>query len=265
MSIKILDIKNRIDELVPLEYKESYDNVGLMVGKSDVTVTNVLIALDCTLDVIDEAIQNDCNLIITHHPILFKRPYNITDETLLGKKLIKLIENEIGVYSSHTNLDSINDGLNFKLMGILGYSKCEIIDKTSENSGIGRIATLENPILLSKVIENLKSKLNIPMLRYSANEDKIIKRLAVINGSGQDYFEKAKSMGADCIITGDTSYHYVLDYKEEGIAIIDAEHFYTEWESFKLFGELLEKEFKNMGFNNRVIVSLKSNNPYKYK
>ena len=244
----IKDLEELMEKIAPSYLKEDYDNVGLMVGNSEDKIKGILISLDCTLEAIDEAIDKKCNLIFTHHPLLFKRPYSISDETLLGKKIIKLIKNDINVYSAHTNLDKIYGGINDTLVNILGlnYIKSDVIDM-DEKGGIGRLITLKECMTLENLLFSIKKAININSLRYCGKLNKSIKKLAVINGSGEDYENKAIALGADCILTGDTSYHYVSDSREMEIPIIDGEHFFTEWPAFieysnKLFYNLKEKE-----------------------
>ncbi|MCY6484234.1 Nif3-like dinuclear metal center hexameric protein [Clostridium aestuarii] len=271
MSLMVRDIKNIMEKIAPIKLKEDYDNVGLMVGDLNSEVTSVLVALDCTLKVIEEAKQKKCNLIFTHHPLLFRKPSAITTDTLIGKKIIELIKNDISLYSSHTNLDSVKGGINDIIMKILEFENFEIIDPVHnvglsyQNSGIGRIVALKEPITLKELCEKVKSTLELSYVRYAGENFKNISKIAVINGSGQDYFDVARKLGADCIITGDTTYHYVSDYNEQGIAVIDAGHFGTEWPAVKVVGEILKNKIQNMGFNNDVIVSENIYDPYKLK
>jgi dinuclear metal center YbgI/SA1388 family protein len=271
MPLKVKDFRAVMEKYAPNELKESYDNVGLMVGDSESNISSILIALDCTLDVIDEAIDKKCNLIFTHHPLLFIKPSSITNETLQGKKIIKLIKNDISLYSSHTNLDVTKNGLNDLVTRILGYDKWEIVEPYhsknihTSNLGIGRLVTLEEPIILSEMCNKVKSSLNISCLRYSGKDDMLIEKVAIVNGSGEDYFEAAKNMGAQCIITGDTTYHFVSDFEEQDIAIIDAGHYPTEWAPMKLLTAIIKRELMSIGEEIPVIISEKSKNPFKYK
>ena len=226
----VKDISNEIEKIAPKYLKEDYDNVGLMVGRDDKHVSKVLLALDCTNDVIIEAIENNVDMIISHHPLLFKKPKSITTNDLLGNKIISLIKEDISLYSCHTNLDSAKNGINDMLVNLLGFKSSLIIDeKESENGkcGIGRLIRLEKTMCLDDLVSTIKNKLDIKGLRVAKGCDKV-NTIAVINGSGQDYFYEAKKLGADCIITGDTTYHFASDYKEMGINIIDAGHFASE-------------------------------------
>jgi dinuclear metal center YbgI/SA1388 family protein len=271
MYLKVMDIHDIVEKYAPSMLKESYDNVGLMVGDMECRVTSMLVSLDCTLKVIEEAKQNNCNLIFTHHPLLFKKPDSITTDSLVGEKIIKLIENHINVYSCHTNLDSAEGGINDMIVELLGLDSDDIIEpmKTENRAefkdGIGRISQLKEPIILSELCSRVKRCLEIPSVRYAGNEFKLIKKVAVVNGSGQSYFNEARLQGADCIITGDTTYHYVSDFEEQGMAVIDAGHFGTEWPAMKKVAVFLQNEIKSLGFENSVILSKVNRDPYKCK
>lgn len=260
MSICVQDIINEMEAFAPSKLKEDFDNVGLMVGDRNREVKKVLLALDCTKEVIDEAIENKCQMIITHHPLIFKKPNRIVKGDLLGDKIIKLIENKISVYSSHTNLDLVKGGINDKVVDILGFKSSKVIDKSIlEGSGIGRMIYLKDPISSKELIKRIKENFNIENLTGHIANDYIY-NIGIINGSGTSYFNKAYEMGADCIITGDTSYHFVSDYKELGVTIIDAGHFGTEWLAFLSVIEDIKQNLTDV----ELIKSIKTSNPYSF-
>lgn len=261
--VSVKDIINEIESIAPKFLKESYDNVGLMVGYEDKEIHRVLLALDCTKDVINEAKKNKSDLIITHHPLLFKSPKNIIKGDLVGEKIIDLIKEDICLYSCHTNLDSAKNGINETIVRMLGFECNGIIEpselKDHEEEGIGRIAKLDKAMPLQEVIEVVKEKLNIKHMRVVRGR-KEVQNIAIINGSGQDLFYKAKKMGVDCIISGDTTYHFASDFKEMGISIIDAGHFSTEWLVFVKTLEFLKDKFPNVQFIN----SSRCSDPYEF-
>jgi len=267
MPLKIKDIHSILEQRAPSRYMESYDNVGLMVGDMNDEISSVLVALDCTLDVIEEAKTKGCNLIFCHHPLIFRKPASVTTGDLLGKKIIDLISKGINVYSSHTNLDSVQGGLNDIIMELLGLEETKVLDAVpgESDSGIGRTAFLAEPVKLGELIDIVKGTLCVPALRYTGDEEKIISKIAVINGSGQSYFNAAVREGCQCIITGDTTYHYVSDLREEGIAVIDAGHYATEWPALVVFSEWLQNKINEMGHDVEVMVAETNDCPYKYK
>ncbi|MEG0772410.1 Nif3-like dinuclear metal center hexameric protein [Clostridium sp.] len=266
MSLKIKDIIKIMETMAPTKFAEGYDNVGLMIGNKEVEVNKILIALDVTLEVIDEAMEKECNVILTHHPVLFLKPKTITTDTLLGRKIIKLIENKLNVYSSHTNLDVVQEGLNDLATELLGYNNYRVLEVNSNiennNNGVGRIIKVNSPTTLLELCNKVKEKYNAPFVRYVGDKNKEINTIALINGSGEDYFNLARLKGCDCIITGDTSYHHVSDMREDNIAIIDAGHFVTEWPPMKIIGKRLNNILKDMGHNNKVIISTYTFDPY---
>lgn len=247
--IKVNNIINEMELLAPTYLKEDFDNVGLMVGDKNKEVKKVLLALDCTLKVIEEAKKENVELIITHHPLIFKRPSSITTDTLQGKKIIELIKNDISLYSSHTNLDSVENGLNDTIVSILGFDNSKILEKNKrdDKAGLGRIVSLKESIQLEDLISKIKKSLNINNLRVVKGKDKVNK-IAIINGSGQDFIGKAVALGADCIITGDTTYHFASDYKEMKISILDVGHFASEQITFFNVMENLKEKFKDVEF-----------------
>ena len=181
MSLKIKDIHKIIEKHAPSSLKESYDNVGLMVGSMEDDITSILVALDCTMEVINEARTKNCNLILCHHPLIFHKPSSITTGDLLGKKIIKLISENINVYSSHTNLDSVSGGINDILVELLGFSQGEVMEPLPEdiNSGIGRILSLAYPMALSDLCQRVKESLNLSVIRYAGAEDKVDRKSVV--------------------------------------------------------------------------------------
>ena len=247
--IKVNNIIKEMELLAPTYLKEDFDNVGLMVGDKNKEVKKVLLALDCTLKVIEEAKKENVELIITHHPLIFKRPSSITTDTLQGKKIIELIKNDISLYSSHTNLDSVENGLNDTIVSILGFDNFKILEKNKrdDKAGLGRIVSLNESIQLEDLISKIKKSLNINNLRVVKGKDKVNK-IAIINGSGQDFIGKAVALGADCIITGDTTYHFASDYKEMEISILDVGHFASEQITFFNVMENLKGKFKDVEF-----------------
>ena len=179
---KVKDIIKVMENFAPVNLKEDFDNVGLMVGDKEKEVKKILLALDCTLEVIEEAKEKDVDLIITHHPLLFRKPSTITTDTLVGKKIIELIKNDINLYSSHTNLDSASGGLNETIVNILGYDSKELIEvnKNARNSneGLGRFIRLQEEISLEDLVRDIKEKLNISGLKIVKASDKV-KNIAV--------------------------------------------------------------------------------------
>lgn len=245
MTLKVKDYVRFIESKAPIIYKEDYDNVGLMVGNEDYEIKGILYSMDTTLEVIKEAKDKGANLIVSHHPLLFNKPSSITNKSVKGKKIIDLIKNDISVYAAHTNLDSVKDGMNDTIVKMFGFEDFDIMDQCEfdNDSGIGRIVFLGRKITLKDFIEKTAEVLKTKNIRYSGDLNKKIRRVAIINGSGESYFDLAIEEDADCILTGDTTYHAVQEMEEMGISVVDPGHFNTEKLVYYNIMEKYSKEF----------------------
>lgn len=240
------DIINFLEEKYPRSNAEEWDNVGLLVGNNKKDVKKIQLSIDATEKAVDYATQNNVDMIVTHHPLIFKPLKSIVMSELSGRKIIKLIENGLNLYSIHTNLDSSKDGLNDYILELLEVKKYKIIDinANDETAGIGRMYTLEEKITILEYADFIKTKMKIKNVRVISNDLKSkVKKIALINGSGMSYWRKVKSLGADLFITGDIGYHDALDAKESGLHLIDIGHF----ESENCFSELLKKNLEEIG------------------
>lgn len=264
--MKLKDIINCLESKFPRTAAESWDNVGLMVGSRGSEIKKIQISLDATMKVVDNAVEQRADLIITHHPLIFSPVKNINSDTLLGRKLLKLIENKIAVYSLHTNLDSSFSGLNDFLGDKLGFGEGKIIDPIKDNlseeevsvNGIGRVYTFSKREKLTDIIKTVKEKLKLEIVTVSGydTENAEVKKVAVVNGAGSSYWRKAKKMGADLLITGDLKYHEALDAKEEGMYILDVGHYESEHFFHMIISNALkdEKDIECFAFNDEPVL-----------
>lgn len=210
--MKVLDILEFLEKLAPLELAEPWDNCGLSIGNKNSDVLKTLVALDVTEAIVCEAIKIGANLIISHHPVIFRDIKHIRDQ----KNIILAIKNDISIISMHTNLDKtfVNDILAEKLE----LSNIQSLE-------LGKIGTLKAPMHINDFIVYVKEKLNIDSISF-ANATDTVYKLAVIGGSGGSFL--GKTQDADTFITGDISHHTFLDAVDMGKNIIDAGHFATE-------------------------------------
>lgn len=260
MAVKLGDIMALLEGAAPLCLQEPWDNTGLAVGDPEALVDHVLIGLDVTEAFIQEARQIGATLLLTHHPLLFTRPDAITPATPQGKKILALIQSGLNVYSAHTNLDKATGGLNDLIMECLGYTKAEPLE-AGVSEGIGRIADI-GAIPLEDLARQIAASLGQTTIRYCGRPDRLIHKVAVINGGGADFITAARIAGADCVITGDTKYHEVLDALEAGTAVIDPGHFATEWPVFKLAMAHLEEKIRRELGEVRFTYAKSSEDPY---
>ncbi len=253
-------IKKFFDKNYPRDLAYEWDNVGLQIGTLNKEITGVLLTLDVTKEVVDEAVKKRANLIIAHHPLVFKPLSNILTDSYKGKVIERLIKEDIAVYVSHTNYDLGHDGMNTVLADKLGLENPEILEMTSETHGIGKIGDF-GPMTLKEALPIIKERLGMQHGRLITNRngDKIIKKIAISGGSGASHMAMAKFKGADLYITGDVSYHQAHDMLQMGLSTLDIGH-YVE----KHFSEALKKDLEDAGVDCPIYESIIDLNPFTY-
>lgn len=227
MSIKCRRIIEELNKLAPEYLAEEWDNVGLMVGDMEQEVRKVLVALDAIPEVIEEAIQEKVDLIITHHPFILKPLKSIRKDMSMGKRVYDLIQNNIGLYSAHTNLDIAFGGTNDTLANLLELENISIL-KEMDTYGMGRIGILKKTYTLEEYAKFIQNKLELSNIRIIGRSEHIINTVALTTGSGMSYIQDAVNKKADVYITGDVKFHDAQKARELGIALIDAGHYGTE-------------------------------------
>ncbi len=249
------DIFNILESIAPIDLAYDWDNVGNSIGNENKNIKKILLALDLIDDVVEEAINNDIDLIITHHPLIFKSINKINMSTNLGRRIINLIKNDICVYSAHTNLDISNFGTNDALFDVLNLKDKEHFFEEKNNFSLGRVGNLKNSMKLKDFLEIVKEKLNLDSVRYVGDIDKEIKRVGMCTGSGSsaDMFKLAKEKNCDVYITGDIRYHEAQIAVEEDLILIDGTHYGTENLVMPYLKSFLEKKLK--GKNIDITVS----------
>ena len=181
--MKLKDITNIIEKWSPLEHAETFDNVGLLVGNPNNNIDKALITIDATEDVIDEAINQNCNLVITFHPIIFSGIKQITEKTYVERVVEKAIKNDINIYAVHTNLDNNPKGVNYKIAERLSLKNTSLLLKKDNNEvGMGMIGDLNDELSEIEFFEFLKLKMNVKHIKHSPLLGKKIKKIAVLGG-----------------------------------------------------------------------------------
>ncbi|MCH5224707.1 MAG: Nif3-like dinuclear metal center hexameric protein [Muribaculaceae bacterium] len=227
--MKVKDIGRIIEDFAPKTLQESYDNAGLQVGNPDMEVSAVLLSLDVTEDVVREAKERECNLIVTHHPLIFKGLKSLTGADLTQRLVVECIKENIAVYSAHTNLDSVREGVSHEIAQKLNIKSTEILEPQAlnPNAGLGVVGNI-TPVPKIEFLRRVKETFQVGALRYSAQSPSVvIKRVAVCGGAGASLISAAIKAKADIIVTGDVKYHDFASYGSE-IIIADIGHFESE-------------------------------------
>lgn len=231
MEMNKNEIYTLIDEIAPSFLMEDWDNGGIQVNTKNSKVNTILIALEITGPVIDEAIGINADMIVTHHPLLFDAVKQINFDNKAGEYLLKLIENDISVYSAHTSFDKSRGGNNDFLIDLINLdNSLEVGTGPFENLGIGRIFSLKKQVKIEGMVSIISKSLDIPLceIKYVGDKSINISKVAVCTGSGADLIEEAAKQGCQLLITGDLKYHNAQLAKELGISVIDAGHYHTE-------------------------------------
>ena len=234
------DIINIIESVAPLSYQESWDNSGLQVGDRNAEVHAALLTIDVTESVVDEAINKRCDLIISHHPLLFHGLKHLTGETPQERCVEKAIRHNIAIYSSHTAMDAYIHGVSGKIADKLGINHYQILCPTTEqNIGLGVIGTLNNPMNSDDFIRFVQDVFDCS-LRYIEPPTKQINTVAICGGAGAEFIKQAINQKADIFITADMKYHEMQTALGK-IGVIDLDHWTSEHFTREIFAELLSK------------------------
>ena len=226
-ALTVRDIAAAIEDFAPKSLQESYDNAGLQVGNPDATVSGILLCLDVTEDIVREAEERKCNLIVSHHPLLFKGLKEITGATPAQRIVIEALRLGISIYSAHTNLDSAREGVSYEMAHILGLKSLSPLEPRSG----------------SPFLRKLKDRFDVKCLRYSARSPQlVIRRVAVCGGAGASFITNAMALGADVIVTGDVKYHDFTDHGDR-MLIADIGHYESELCSRRILSRIIRARY----------------------
>jgi len=236
LVIKLLENELKIKQ------QESWDNSGLQIGDLSNDIKNIMLTLDVDSDAVDYAVNNNIDLIITHHPFLFSALKSVDFSTYEGNMIRKLIVNNINLYSMHTSFDMADYGVNRKLAERLNIDNYQVLHVVnSDLSGYGGIGNIE-PVNIVEYAKKVKLQLNAKHIKLYCNDDKkVIRKVAFCGGSGSEFIDDAIQKEADVYITGDIKYHQAQTALQNNLCIIDAGHYYTEYHSLENLKNVLEK------------------------
>ena len=256
--MKVKDIIKVIEDFAPLSIQEGWDNSGLCVGSPEDEVSSVLLGLDCTEKLIDEAIECGADMIVTHHPLIFSGLKKISPEDQTGAAVIKAIKAGICIYAAHTNADKVIAGVSGAMAARLGLEDVRILDEDAEGTGLGVVGNLPAPISAEDAIALVKERFSLKVLKCSAPINGPVSRIAMCGGSGGSLIGKAKKAEAQLYISGDISYHNF--FTPEDFMIMDIGHYESEIEIVDILFSLIKKNFPT--FAVRITQNINSNPIY---
>ena len=242
--MKIQEIIQIIEAYAPRELQADFDNSGLICGDVEQEVTSILLCIDVTEDVVREAIQKGHNLIISHHPLIFKGLKQITPSTYVERSIILAVKNEIAIYAAHTNMDVIAQGVSGRMADKLCLTDQEILQQEGETPypyGYGIIGTLDSPVDPIFFLQHVKETFHCKGIRYTNPSKRQIQRVAVCGGAGASFLPTAILKKADLYITGDLKYHDFF-LTENRIILADIGHYESEQFTKDIFYELVTKK-----------------------
>ena len=256
--MKIKQVLSALERFAPLPLQESWDNAGLQLGLTEAEVSGALLCLDVNEAIIDEAIRKGCNLIVSHHPLLFRGLKQISGADYVQRCVIKAIKHDIVIISMHTNMDNAQGGVNFKIAERLGAPVLN--DSVAETEKVPLVlAELPTPMDARAFIELVKTQFDVQCAQCNALLQRPIKKVAICGGAGDFLLPDAISQGADAFITGEMHYHQYFGMEQQ-IQICVIGHYQSEQFTSEIFRDIIQKECPGV----RTEIAETSTNPIVY-
>lgn len=259
----IQNILSILEAVAPPHLQESYDNAGLIVGHPESEVTGVLFCLDSTEAIVDEAVSRGCNLIVAHHPIVFRGLKRLNGITYIERTVIKAIRANVAIYAIHTNLDNVHQqGVNAKIAEKIGLVNTRILAPKSGSDteiGAGLLGTLPKPIPEQEFLQHVKNVMKTDCIRHTALRGRPVSTVAVCGGAGSFLLPDALRAGADVFVTADFKYHEFFD-AEGKLVIADIGHYESEQFTIELLYDIIREKFPTFALH----LTKQSTNPVHY-
>ncbi len=257
----IKQITEVIERFAPLGWQESYDNAGLIVGRPDDEVHKALLAVDVTEEVLDEAETEGCDIVLTHHPIVFHALKRFNSADPVQRCVERAIRSRIALYACHTNLDSAPGGMSWRLAEMLGVGKLEVLQPSEAGEGVGFGVVGELPESADTVefMRFIQRRLEVKAIRHSDITTSAVRRVAVCTGAGASLIGDARRAGADIYITADLKYNDFMT-PDKALTVADIGHFESEYCAIELLFDILSKNLCTFA----VRKSERSRNPVNY-
>ena len=260
--MKIKEVLCALEQFAPLPLQESWDNAGLQVGLTETEVSGALLCLDVNEKILDEAIQKGCNLVVSHHPLLFRGLKTISDLTDVQRTVRKAIQREICVISMHTNMDNAKGGVNFRIARKLGLQNVQFFAAKQVNgleAGSGVIGEFAEPMAADDFVILVKKTFGVECAQCNELLRRPVKRVAICGGAGDFLLDEALKNGADAFITGEMHYHQYFGYEQQ-IQICVIGHYQSEQFTTEVFQEIIQQTCPGV----KTVIAETNTNPILY-
>ena len=251
-----------LERFAPLPLQESWDNAGLQVGLTETEVSGALLCLDVTEKIVDEAIRKGCNLIVSHHPLLFRGLKTISDLTDVQRTVVKAIENHICVISMHTNMDNAKNGVNFRIAEVLRLQQVVFLASKQVQgieAGSGVMGILPEPMAADDFVMLVKKAFDVECAMCNELLRRPVRKVAICGGAGDFLLDEAVKAGADAFITGEMHYHQYFGYEQQ-IQICVIGHYQSEQFTGLIFKEIIQEVCPDV----RICIAETNTNPILY-
>ena len=241
--MKIKEVLSALERFAPLPLQESWDNAGLQVGLTETEVSGALLCLDVNERIVDEAIRKGCNLIVSHHPLLFRGLKTISDLTDVQRTVMKAIENRLCVISMHTNMDNAKGGVNYRIARKLELKDVEFFASKQVDgieAGSGVVGKLSEPMAADDFILKVKKTFGVECAMCNELLRRPVSKVAICGGAGDFLLDEALKTGADAFITGEMHYHQYFGYEQQ-IQICVIGHYQSEQFTSEVFQEIIQE------------------------
>ena len=244
--MKIKDIVCALGQFAPLPLQDSYDNAGLQVGLTEAEVTGALLCLDVTEAVVNEAVALGFNLIISHHPLIFRGVKSLTGANYIERCIMQAVKHDIVVYSAHTNLDNALHGVSFKMAEKIGLQNMGFLEPKTDceplEAGAGVIGELPKPALDVDFLHHIKKVFQVGCVKHTALNGRLIRKVALCGGAGAFLMDEAIRQDADIFITGEIKYHDYFGHGED-IVLAEIGHYESEQYTKEIFEQFIRERF----------------------
>ncbi len=253
------DIIEKLEQIAPVKYAEEWDNVGFLAGRREKKIKTVFIALDATDEIIEEAVEVGADMILTHHPLIFKPVTRINNDDFIGRRLVRLLQNDICYYAMHTNFDVV--AMAQAAADEMGLTDTKVLSVTFDDGnrkeGIGRYGKWKRIQSLSECASYVKEVFRLKSVNVYGDLETPIGTIAICPGSGKSTMKDVVAAGADVLITGDVDHHMGIDLAAQGVCVIDAGHYGLE----KIFAPYM-KDFLKKEIPSIQIQTAEEKNPF---